>query len=210
MEKRIIQISKFLSVVLSPFYAPLWAFLWLLLFTRLQVLPWVYKAWLLGMVFFFTIFIPRISINLFRYFNHLTHWQLSHREHRHMPYILTLLSYGCCLVLLSQANAWMFFRSIILASLLAQLICVVVNLWWKISTHMVGMGGLVGMTIAFSYTFYFNPLVPLCLLLLLSGLLGTSRMVLRQHSLGQVLTGFAVGFVCVFLCLLFAHNVLVF
>ena len=196
MEKRIIQISKVLSVLFSPFYAPTWACLWLLFFSYLRLLPHAYKLLVLGIVITFTILIPLVSINVFRRLNSWSHWQLSHREHRHMPYVLSLLSHVACLVLFIQMNTATFFRGIILAAIAAQLISMLINLWWKISTHMVGIGGLVGLLVTFSHIFYYNPIWPTCGLLILSGLLGTSRMVLRQHSLSQVLVGILVGFVC--------------
>lgn len=203
MEKRVIQVSKALSALFLPFFAPTWAFLWLLFFSYLRLLPSGYKLLVLAIVVTFTILIPLVSINVFRKLNSWSHWQLSHREHRHMPYALSLLSYVACLVLFIQMNTTTFFRGIIMAAIAAQVICMVVNIWWKISTHMVGMGGLFGLLVSFSLIFYYNPLWPACGLLILSGLLGTSRMVLRQHSLAQVLVGFLVGAFCATIFTLF-------
>lgn len=196
MNKRIIIIAKVVSALFSPFYAPVWAFLWLFFFSYLKLLSMPYKLLILGIVVMFTIVVPRLTINLFRRLNKLTHWQLSHREHRHMPYVLTLISYSACLLLFTRINTVMFFRGIIMSALAAQIICAIINVKWKISTHMVGIGGLVGMLISFSLLFFYNPIWPTCGLLILSGVLGTSRMILRQHSLAQVLTGFLVGFLC--------------
>ena len=209
MGKRIIQASQVLSLLFSPFYAPLWAFVWLFSFSRFQIMTWSYRLYILAVVFLFTILVPRLTINLFRRLNQWTHWQLGHRRHRHMPYVLTLLSYATCLAIFLQSQTNMFFCGIIMAAIVAQLLCSVINLWWKISTHMVGMGGLVGMVLAFSYTFFFNPTWLLCGLLILSGMLGTSRMVLRQHSLSQVLVGFLLGFCCAMLFLIFRWNLFV-
>ena len=39
----------------------------------------------------------------------------------------------------------------------------------------------------------------LCLTLVVSGMVGSSRMILRQHSLEQVTSGFFLGLVCSFL-----------
>ena len=44
----------------------------------------------------------------------------------------------------------------------------------------------------------FNPLWWLCLVLIVAGLVGTSRMILRQHSLRDIVLGFLVGAVCSF------------
>ena len=204
MDKKIIQIAKIISTLFLPLYAPVIAFLWLFFFSYMRLFSLGYKLQILLMVYVFTVFVPHFSINVFRRLNRWTHWQLSYREHRHMPYVLTLLSYTACLLLFSRINATMFFRGIIMASLVAQVICVLVNTRWKISTHMVGIGGLLGMIIAFSDLFRYNPVWPTCGLLLVSGLLGTSRMILRQHSLSQVVVGFLVGFACSMLFLLFA------
>jgi len=194
--RQLIQAAKILSVLFSPFYAPLWAFVWMFSFSYLNMLPTSYKLFILLLVWITTVFIPRFGINSFRIVMGWAHWQLSHREHRHLPYIITVCSYGACLTIMTKINVPMFIRGIVLSALVSQIICVVVNAWWKVSTHMVGMGGLVGALIAFSFLFYFNPIYLLCVLLILSGALGTARMILRQHTLAQVFVGFGIGFAC--------------
>ena len=39
----------------------------------------------------------------------------------------------------------------------------------------------------------------LCLTLIIAGMVGSSRMILRQHSLAQVVVGFFVGLLCAYL-----------
>ncbi len=195
-DRRLIRTAKVISSLFMPFYAPLWVFLGLFLFSYLQMLPWGYKLFILILVYLFTVFIPTMGITTFRLFKKWTHLELSHREHRHLPYLVTLLSYGTCLVIMTKMNTAMFFRGIVMAALISQIICITINAWWKVSTHMVGMGGLVGALNAFSILFFYNPVWPFCALLLLSGALGTSRIILRQHSLAQVLVGFAIGYLC--------------
>ncbi|MBR1668573.1 MAG: hypothetical protein IJ693_09880 [Bacteroidaceae bacterium] len=197
MENRtLIKTAKLMSTLFMPLYAPMWVFLGLFLFSYLRMLPWGYKLFIVCMVYFFTVFVPTLGITAFRLFKKWTHLELSHREHRHMPYIVTLLSYATCLVIMTKINTAMFFRGIVMAGLISQIICITVNAWWKVSTHMVGMGGLVGALNAFSILFFYNPVWPFCALLLLSGALGTSRIILRQHSLAQVLVGFGIGYLC--------------
>lgn len=195
-EKRLIQTARTLSTLFSPFYASEWILFVLFFFSYLRLLPISYRLMILVMVYVFTVLIPRFGINVFRVLNRWTHWQLSHREHRHMPYLLTVLSYSVCLYIMTTLNVVMFIRGVVMAALVSQLICALINVWWKVSTHMVGMGGLVGSLIAFSLLFYYNPVWPTCLLVLLSGVLGSSRIILRQHTLEQVVTGFGIGFVC--------------
>lgn len=203
MEKRLMQAAKVYSAILSPFFATGLAFLWLMFFSYLRIFSSAYKWTVMLTLLTFTLLIPRLSIDVFRRLNQWSHWQLSHREHRHLPYVLTLASYVACLVLFTQMHAPSIFRSVLLSSIIALVICFAVNQRWKISTHMVGAGGLTGMLIAFSFLFFYNPLWPLCLFILLSGALGTCRMVLRQHSLAQVLWGYAVGFLVALCTMLF-------
>lgn len=194
--KLLIRIAKVMSILFMPLYAPMWVFIGLFLFTYLRLLPWGYKIFIISIVYVFTVFMPTVGITLFRLFKKWTHLELSHREHRHMPYVVALLSYTACLVIMTRINAAMFFRGVVMAALVSQIICVIINVWWKVSTHMVGIGGLVGALNAFSILFFCNPVWPFCVLLLLSGALGTSRIILRQHSLAQVLVGFGIGYVC--------------
>ena len=201
--KRLMQIARILSAVLSPFYVPVWILFGLFFCSYLKLLPWGYKLYIMGMVLLFTVIIPRLGINIFRILMSWTHLQLSHREHRHTPYMLTICSYTVCIMLMSRMNVVMFIRGIVMAAFVSQLICLILNVWWKVSTHMVGMGGLVGAQIAFSVLFFFNPLWPACGLILLSGALGTSRMILRQHTLSQVLVGFLIGYLCATVFILF-------
>lgn len=207
MKRQFIQFARIYSAIFSPFFATMMAFIWLFVFTRFSLMTTSYKLHMLFVVLMFTICIPRSSIFVFRRVNKWSHWQLSHREHRHMPYVLTLLSYVACVLLLYQTRSWAFFRGIILSAIVAQVVCFIINIWWKVSTHMVGMGGLVGMVVSFSIVFFFNPTYLLCILIFLSGLLGTCRMLLRQHSLSQVLVGFAIGFTCAMLSLVFRWSV---
>ena len=203
-EKQLMKIARVLSIVLSPFYTPVWILIVLFFNSYLQMLPIEYRLFLLFTVFIFTVFIPRLGINIFRMVMSWTHMQLSHREHRHMPYLLTICSYTVCLVVLSRVNVVMFVRGVVMAAFVSQIICVFINAWWKVSTHMVGMGGMVGALIAFSNLFYFNPMWYVCALILLSGALGTSRIILRQHSLAQVIVGFLIGFICSLVFILLA------
>jgi membrane-associated phospholipid phosphatase len=93
-------------------------------------------------------------------------------------------------------NTPLFMSNIIIVALIIQVICAIINVWWKISAHMAAIGGFSGALLVFAIIFNFNPLWWFSLLILLSGILGTSRMILRQHTLAQVVGGFVTGFLC--------------
>ena len=92
---------------------------------------------------------------------------------------------------------------IVIAALLIQAVSLLVNIWWKISTHTAALGGVAGALMAFAELFRFNPVWWLCAVIMVSGVLGTARMVLRQHTLGQVVAGFLIGVACAFVAILY-------
>ena len=119
--------------------------------------------------------------------------QLRLRENRVVPYVIFMMSYAACLHLMFHLHMPHYMCGILLAALLIQGVCIVVNIWWKISMHCAGAGGIIGALLAYSVLFVFNPVGWLCVLILFSGAVGTARMLLRQHSLAQVVAGTLVG-----------------
>ena len=201
-DKTLLCIAQIVSWIFNPFAIPFLAFLILFLFTYLSMMPFAYKAIVLSIVGSFTIIMPVITIFIFRKINKLSIHALSRfRTKRFVPFILTITSYCFCLAMMYKLSIPWYMVGIIMSALVIQVICVIINLKWKLSEHMAGIGGVIGGVIAFNALFGYNPLGWLCLFILLSGILGTSRMVLRHHTLGEVISGFIVGFACVLLVL---------
>jgi hypothetical protein len=195
-EKRLRTASRVISGIFNPFIIPFGGFLVLFLFSYLRIMPFQYKLIVLAVVYCFTILMPMLTIFLFQKINGWGIKELSHREKRFIPYILTIMAYVFCLLMMYKLNLPRYMSGIILATLIAMVICIFINLKWKISEHMTGMGGVVGGLIAFSFLFNYNPVWWLCFFILIAGMLGTSRIILKQHTLGQVLSGFVVGVIC--------------
>lgn len=112
-----------------------------------------------------------------------------------IPYVIAILCYFLCYYLMNLLHIPHFMSSIIVAALGIQVVCAIINLWWKVSTHTAAIGGVAGALLGFSVMFMFNPTWWFCLVILLAGMVGTARMVLRQHSLQQVVAGFLIGLV---------------
>lgn len=186
-----------------PFYLPLVGLIALFVFSYLSLLPLSYKAIVLAIVYFFTILLPTFLIRLYRHYQGWTPIELGRKERRMVPYVISIGCYITCVYLMNRMHIPHFMGSILTAALFVQIACALINAWWKISTHTAAIGGMAGSLFAFAEIFGFNPVWWLCLVFLLAGLLGTSRMVLRQHSLSQVTGGFAVGTVCSAAAILF-------
>ena len=195
-EKTLIRVARMVSAVFTPFSIPFLAFLILFLFSYLSIMPIQYKLIVLGIVYCFTIMIPVLAIFIFKKINGFSAQELGERKKRYVPFFLTITSYVFCLLMMNRLNIPWYMSGIILAALIMMVICIVVNLKWKLSEHMAGAGAVIGGLVAFSALFGYNPVWWLCLFILVAGVLGTARIVLGHHSLGEVMGGFAVGFIC--------------
>ena len=207
-DKTMLRVARVTSIVFTPFSIPFLAFLVLFLFSYLRIMPILYKGIVLGIVYCFTILTPTITIFLFRKINGFARQELSERKKRYVPILLTIISYVFCLLTMRKLNIPWYMTGIIFVSLVISIICILVNLKWKLSEHMAGMGGIIGGLVSFSALFSYNPVVWLCLFILIAGILGSARIVLGHHTLGEVLSGFVVGLVCSFLILHPAYNLI--
>ena len=207
-DKTMLRVARITSIVFTPFSIPFLAFLVLFLFSYLRIMPILYKGIVLGIVYCFTILTPTITIFLFRKINGFARQELSERKKRYVPILLTIISYVFCLLMMRKLNIPWYMTGIIFVSLVISIICILVNLKWKLSEHMAGMGGIIGVLVSFSALFSYNPVVWLCLFILIAGILGSARIVLGHHTLGEVLSGFVVGLVCSFLILHPAYNLI--
>lgn len=202
INRNLILAAKFTSMVFTPFYLPLVALIFLFLFSYLSLLPLFYKIFVLLLVYIMTILLPTFFIHLYRRYQNWSLLQISLRKRRLVPYIVSILCYCLCLYVMHLIHIPHFMGSIVMAALSIQIVCAIVNVWYKISTHTAGIGGMCGAIAAFSLIFVFNPVWWLSVVFLLGGVVGTARMILRQHTLMQVVGGYVIGAIAAFFSIL--------
>lgn len=188
--------ARVLSLLFTPFYLPVIGLSVLFTFSYLSLLPWLYKIEVVALVYFFTVLMPTFMIYIYRKCQRWSLIELGRRERRAVPYLISIVCYFSCIYLMQRLYIPRFMGSIVVAALIVQIVCAIINNWWKISTHTAAIGGVGGALLAFAEIFGYNPIGWLCVIILVAGLLGSSRMILRQHSLQQVLAGFGVGLLC--------------
>ena len=195
--------ARIVSMLFTPFYLPIVGLIALFLFSYLSIFPLAYKLQVLIMTYLFTILLPTVMIHLYRRYQGWNLIELGHRERRMVPYIISIVCYFTCYYVLSSQHVPYIIGGVLLVALAIQVVCALINVWWKISTHTAAIGGVAGALFVFGEFFGFNPVWWLCLVFILAGILGTSRMILRQHTLAQVVAGFFVGVVCCVLGLIY-------
>lgn len=195
--------AQILSGVFTPFMVPTLTLLLLFFCTYLYILPIVYKLVVLGLVFCFTALMPMLVIYLFQKANGWGIKELEHRKKRFIPYMLTILSYVTCLIAMHRMHLPRYMSGTIVAALFCMVLCTLLNFRWKVSTHVAGSGMLIGGLLAYSLLFNFNPIWYLCITILLAGILGTARIIVKQHTLFEVFAGFMTGMFCGVIGILF-------
>ncbi len=198
-EKNIIFTARIMSMIFTPFYLPIVGLIALFIFSYMSLLPMIYKLVILAMVYLLTVVAPSLLIHLYRLCQGWTSHELGRKERRLVPYIISIVCYFACFFWMEYRNTPRVISIIVVVALTIQMVCALINIWWKISTHTAAIGGVAGGLVSYSIAFSFNPLWWLCFVLILAGAVGTARMILRQHSLSQVVTGFLVGAACAIL-----------
>lgn len=193
--KIVLKIAHAISILFRPFYLPLVGLAVLFLFSVLSILPASYRIFVLLLVWVCTVILPQLLITIYHKTHGLHFLPFLSKEHRQVPYMISIICYFVCYWLLTVFNAHHTLKAVLVAALIVQMICSLVNIKWKISTHTAAIGSFLGGLIAYSYIFYFNPIWWFCVINLVGGVIGTCRMILRQHTLGEVVGGYIIGFV---------------
>ena len=70
-----------------------------------------------------------------------------------------------------------------------------ITLRWKISIHMLGIGGLTGALIGLSQRFQYDHFIMISVVVLLAGFVGYARLKTNSHNFQQVYAGFIIGLI---------------
>ncbi|MDR1761600.1 MAG: phosphatase PAP2 family protein [Bacteroidales bacterium] len=89
----------------------------------------------------------------------------------------------------------------ILACSVLMIMSFCISIFWKISLHAIGVSGFLALVIQLSLHAHFFAFILLPIVLVIAGLVLSSRLYLQAHTPAQVAAGFALG-LCVTFCML--------
>lgn len=153
--------------------------------------------YILSITILFSLIIPIAGVAILKKRGKVQSFQMQHREERFLPFAITAGSLFCAYYLifeLAQLNNNLLLRLFYFGCLLSVIGALGISLKWKISVHMIGIGGFTGAIYSLSKLseqVYTDELITA---MLLSGLIAFSRLQLNAHSFKQVVAGFALGF----------------
>jgi hypothetical protein len=190
------RISQFISVLFHPMFMPLYATVLLLNSGSYlgDILPSGLKQFLYAIVFVTTWLLPASITWLLWQKGWIDSPEMSDRSERHIPFLLTMICYSGGIYLLLQLPVSRLFALSLTGGALAVLMAFLVNLRWKISIHMIGIGGLMGLFFGYGAWFHLEVMTVLAFMAVAAGLVGTARLIRGAHSAAQVYAGFLSGF----------------
>lgn len=162
---------------------------------------------LLAMLALMTIVFPIISALLLQRSGLITSMEMPTRQERIAPFAMTLVYFCMAYYLLRQTPVHPAVQAAFLGAIAALLATLLVTLRWKISAHMVGIGGLIGAITAIAMI-HALPLTPvIAALILVGGVLGTARLLASDHTQGQIVAGAVLGWCCTYFAVLFGWSI---
>ena len=190
---------KFISTILHPIVLPtLGVFLYFVFVSqsfekRLQLI-------VLGLVFALTYVVPVLLLLFLRNFGFIKDFQVSTIKERRFPVIfMILLLYflgNTIIQIPTIRNLGILFYG---TSLSLTCIYLLFSVKLKSSLHLVSMGNMIGFFLIMTNINSLSMLPIIILLILLSGILASSRLYLKAHTPIELLIGFSLGIVCQFI-----------
>lgn len=189
------RVATIVSDVLSPILVPTFCYMIMMWLTPLVVLPERVRLLTMGAVATMTALVPLGTMLTLRRLGRVNDAAISDRRQRPLPMIIAILCYACTAWYLLSINAPWWMARFFIGAGVAALIALLITLRWKISAHMTAMGGMLALIawLGFRHLLVVHPMVMISIVLVLCGVVGTCRLLLQRHSLGQVAAGFALG-----------------
>lgn len=207
----IIKASNVLSIIFSPLFVPVYAYITALLVTQLHMVAASTRAVTTLVVASLVSIVPLVVLLIMKAAGRISDIDISNRRQRTLPMLLIFVCYILAAVYIRaiHAPAWLvlYFISGIVSVIVLGLITVLVK--WKISMHGAGAGNLIGMFVAMQRlgVAEHSMLGLITAAILVAGMVGSARIVLRKHTLTQVFAGTTVSALITYFMMMLAAGI---
>ncbi|MFU8844031.1 MAG: hypothetical protein ACNA7V_09520 [Bacteroidales bacterium] len=194
------KLAKFFSIVFQPLLIPTYSLLILFNLNNHIAfgIPVNARQMILGMVFITTFLLPAIFLVFLYKRGIIKTLQMDSREERIFPMIITGIFYLTTYYIIRKFQLDSIYIRLFLGSVVTVLGALIISLYWKISMHMMGIGGLAGALAGVAQSLNIDMTTWIIIALFCSGLTGFARLRLNAHTPGQVYAGFLSGFLILF------------
>ena len=147
-----------------------------------------------------TVFYPAFSVLLMKGLGFINSIFIPTQKERIAPYLSSMIFYFW--------TAWVYFKftpqlgsaipSFMTGVFLTTVAALLQNIYFKISMHTMGVGGLIGFFLVIMNSNSMLMTWPLCIALLIGGLVCTSRLIVSDHHPREIYLGLLTGMLCQF------------
>ena len=197
------RIAHILSYIFHPVFMTLLGIL--IIFNSgiyISDIPPEYKRFIYSIVFLCNVLIPITILPAMYLFKNLQHVTLNERRERIIPLFFASICFYLGYYLVSRFSSITVIDQFLFSSVIVVLAILLISLFWKISLHMAGLGGISGLILMLSLIYTLDMTFYLSVLFLISGIVASARLVLKEHNLLQIATGYFTGFLIVGIFLL--------
>ena len=152
-----------------------------------------HQLYLILFVFVVTFLIPVSMLPVYLGMGVIRSVYMEHHRERAIPLVISSLAFLMGYFLLMRVFPENFLLNVMLLSGLAVLLTGIVSFFWKISAHLIGLGGWFALTIFAGYYLQANTSAWVALAALGAGATAFARLYLGAHNVAQVIVGFASG-----------------
>ncbi|TFV93248.1 PA-phosphatase [Algoriphagus kandeliae] len=189
--------SLVISVVFQPLIIPMMVF-GMILFgvPESTSVPFEFKTRIFYLILMSTLVIPMLTIFGLRLSGTVKSLHMHTTKDRIIPFSVTSIYFLLTTYFMHRISELdpIIWETMALISGVV-VILTIVTIFWKMSAHMTGVGGLVALVLVLGFRFSnFQSLYPLLLSIFLSGGVASSRLFLNAHKPLEVYVGFIFGF----------------
>jgi hypothetical protein len=145
--------------------------------------------------------LPILAVLVMRLLGKVQSVLLDVQDERNIPYLITASVYLFDYYFLSRMHTPSLLRAYILACACIVVAVVIINHFYKISVHGASLGALVAILLTLAQAPLFDLRYTLLLTFIFSGITLSARLFLHAHTFGQVISGWMLGFVIMYLIL---------
>ena len=199
------RLAQVISVLGHPLFMPLYAF-GLLIYANPYINMMISdstKNVVIIILSLFTIVLPILTAIILKQLRVIDSIYMKTTEERKWPFVFTLVWYYMAFQLLAKLYIPQSFLLLMLGAISAIGLSLIITLRWKVSIHMLGIGGLIGAIIGISHRFQFDHSNLIMLLLIFAGFIGFARLKTHSHNYRQVYVGFLLGFLVEWISVLY-------
>ena len=189
-------IAKIISVILHPLFMAGYGILILFFIsgTFLSYLAGPVKNIVLIIIAVNTIILPLSVVPLYISQKIIKSIHMETARERIIPLVMNSIFFYLGFYLLNKLQVPELIKMYVFASFSVVVVTLLISLKWKISIHMMGIGGLTGAIISISWHLGVDMKAVWMGLILCGGLIGFARLELNKHTPAQVYSGFFIGF----------------